>query len=156
MRIYYSIWRCYNIDGIVPIIFRGSSFASGVEIERTWRGRGLLLCFVISGVGIGRLLKIFRIPLPTVAVEQAGSIVFTKSTLILERMINRVFQSFTLLLIFTLSATAEVETSQRDAVLEREVAVVAGSVLSPYCPGRLLRDCPSSAARELKEKVRDL
>jgi cytochrome c-type biogenesis protein CcmH len=28
------------------------------------------------------------------------------------------------------------------------------SVMSPYCPGRLLTDCPSTQAHELKEKIR--
>lgn len=30
------------------------------------------------------------------------------------------------------------------------------SVMSPYCPGRLLRDCPSGKAHDLKEQIRSL
>ncbi len=30
---------------------------------------------------------------------------------------------------------------------------IVHSVLSPFCPGRLLSDCPSTSARELKEKI---
>lgn len=30
---------------------------------------------------------------------------------------------------------------------------IAHSVLSPFCPGRLLSDCPSTSARELKENI---
>ncbi len=31
---------------------------------------------------------------------------------------------------------------------------VFGNTMSPYCPGKLLSDCPSTAASELKEKLR--
>jgi cytochrome c-type biogenesis protein CcmH len=37
-----------------------------------------------------------------------------------------------------------------DAVAEE----VFGSINSPFCKGRLLRDCPSSGASELKEEIR--
>lgn len=58
---------------------------------------------------------------------------------------------------FSLSVLVQAEAiSANEAQLERAVAEVSGSVLSPYCPGRLLRDCPSSAARGLKEKIREL
>jgi cytochrome c-type biogenesis protein CcmH len=32
---------------------------------------------------------------------------------------------------------------------------IINEFMSPFCPGRLLRDCPSSAASELKQKIRD-
>ncbi|MCI5066277.1 cytochrome c-type biogenesis protein CcmH [bacterium] len=32
---------------------------------------------------------------------------------------------------------------------------VQGNIMSPYCPGRLLKDCPSSAARELKLSIKE-
>lgn len=31
---------------------------------------------------------------------------------------------------------------------------VFANTMSPYCPGKLLSDCPSSAASELKDKIR--
>ena len=31
---------------------------------------------------------------------------------------------------------------------------VFNTVMSPFCPGRLLNDCPSSSATELKDKIR--
>lgn len=37
---------------------------------------------------------------------------------------------------------------------DREYQEVLGSILSPYCPGRLLQDCPSAAATELKAEIR--
>ena len=30
---------------------------------------------------------------------------------------------------------------------------IYGQVMSPYCPGRLLNDCPSSAAEELRTEI---
>ena len=32
---------------------------------------------------------------------------------------------------------------------------VQGNILSPYCPGRLLKDCPSTAARDLKYSIKE-
>ena len=43
-----------------------------------------------------------------------------------------------------------------DPAQELEAAAVFESVLSPFCPGRLLRDCPSTAAHELKDKIRTM
>lgn len=41
-----------------------------------------------------------------------------------------------------------------DPAQEREAGMVLDSLMSPFCPGRLLRDCPSSQAHELKEEIR--
>jgi cytochrome c-type biogenesis protein CcmH len=38
---------------------------------------------------------------------------------------------------------------------ESDLQSISANVLSPYCPGRLLQDCPSGAATELKEKIRE-
>lgn len=43
-----------------------------------------------------------------------------------------------------------------DPAQEQEAAAIFESVLSPFCPGRLLRDCPSTAAHELKDKIRGM
>ena len=32
---------------------------------------------------------------------------------------------------------------------------VESNILSPFCPGRLLKDCPSSAARDLKVEIKE-
>ncbi|MCB0319306.1 MAG: cytochrome c-type biogenesis protein CcmH [Bdellovibrionales bacterium] len=32
---------------------------------------------------------------------------------------------------------------------------IEGNILSPFCPGRLLKDCPSSAARDLKVSIKE-
>lgn len=40
--------------------------------------------------------------------------------------------------------------AQKDAFEE-----VQGNIMSPYCPGRLLKDCPSTAARDLKKEIKE-
>ena len=37
---------------------------------------------------------------------------------------------------------------------EEQANKIFNSLMSPFCPGRLLQDCPSGSAHELKEKVR--
>jgi cytochrome c-type biogenesis protein CcmH len=41
-----------------------------------------------------------------------------------------------------------------DPALEREAALIFASVMSPFCPGRLLQDCPSSEAAKLRNQIR--
>lgn len=43
-----------------------------------------------------------------------------------------------------------------DPAQEVEANSIFKAVLSPFCPGRLLRDCPSTAAHELKDKIRGM
>ena len=38
---------------------------------------------------------------------------------------------------------------------EARAQEVFRSIMSPYCPGRLLSDCPSSLAAELRDKIRE-
>lgn len=35
-----------------------------------------------------------------------------------------------------------------------KLSQIESTLMSPYCPGLLLRDCPSPAATELKEEIR--
>lgn len=37
---------------------------------------------------------------------------------------------------------------------ERAAQEIFGEFMSPFCPGRLLRDCPSGAAHDLKQSIR--
>lgn len=37
---------------------------------------------------------------------------------------------------------------------EARVQAIDGQVLSPFCPGRLLQDCPSTAAKDLRDNIR--
>jgi cytochrome c-type biogenesis protein CcmH len=39
--------------------------------------------------------------------------------------------------------------------VEHEAGKVFGSVMSPFCPGKLIGDCPSPAAVELRETIRE-
>lgn len=49
-----------------------------------------------------------------------------------------------------------VHAVELDPAQELEAKEIFDSVLSPFCPGRLLRDCPSTAAHELKDKIRGM
>lgn len=47
-----------------------------------------------------------------------------------------------------------VATETYSAEVQSEAAEVFGSVMSPYCPGKLIANCPSPAAGELREDIR--
>ena len=59
-----------------------------------------------------------------------------------------------LLSIFFVGAVQSASAAPGPADVDREAHKVFGAFLSPFCPGRLLSDCPSSAAGELREKIR--
>lgn len=48
-----------------------------------------------------------------------------------------------------------VPAAQPEADLDQRAFEIFDTTMSPFCPGRLLRDCPSSAAGELKDDIRD-
>ena len=50
----------------------------------------------------------------------------------------------------------EVAAGELDPALEMEASQVFEGMMSPFCPGRLLRDCPSTSAHELKDKIRGM
>ncbi|HET9063564.1 MAG TPA: cytochrome c-type biogenesis protein [Candidatus Binatia bacterium] len=58
------------------------------------------------------------------------------------------------LIISVLAFVGLAVASQYTPEVEREAARVTGSVMSPFCPGRLISDCPSPAAIELREQIR--
>jgi cytochrome c-type biogenesis protein CcmH len=66
--------------------------------------------------------------------------------------VKRTILCIALLLLIPSSGLAETSliddqfTSEQKETFEE----VQGNIMSPYCPGRLLKDCPSSAARNLK------
>lgn len=45
--------------------------------------------------------------------------------------------------------------SQADPLVDAEAQALYSRVMSPFCPGRTLADCPSSAAQELKRDIKD-
>lgn len=44
-------------------------------------------------------------------------------------------------------------TAADAADIEKQTDEISSSIMSPYCPGRLLRDCPSGQAAQLKERI---
>ena len=45
--------------------------------------------------------------------------------------------------------------AELDPAKEAQAQEIFGSVMSPYCVARSLRDCPSSAAHELQDQIRE-
>ena len=44
--------------------------------------------------------------------------------------------------------------AQADPAIEKAATEIFQAVMSPFCPGRALQDCPSSAASDLKNDIR--
>lgn len=61
-----------------------------------------------------------------------------------------------LVLFATAIALAPGANAESGPLAERRVHEISGSVLSPFCPGRSLNDCPSSQAGELKNEIRSM
>ena len=55
---------------------------------------------------------------------------------------------------FAQGSSSLVEPSHSPEV-EAKAGEIFGEVLSPFCPGRMLADCPSGNASQLKEKIRE-
>lgn len=51
--------------------------------------------------------------------------------------------------IFNAGASAQ----ESSPAIDKQTQEISSQVLSPFCPGRTLNDCPSSAASELKQKI---
>lgn len=62
-------------------------------------------------------------------------------------------RSFVLVLLITflfpLVCLADVSADQAAV----EASEISGNVMSPFCPGRLLSDCPSNQAAQLRQKI---
>ena len=63
-------------------------------------------------------------------------------------MVRSLFLIVTLLFVHCLAIAEEPN-------VQREANQIYGEVLSPFCPGRLLSDCPSGAASKLKAEIRE-
>ncbi len=55
---------------------------------------------------------------------------------------------------FFLNLLCGVPLCQADEASNAAADNIFGTVLSPFCPGRLLQDCPSGKATELKDAIR--
>jgi cytochrome c-type biogenesis protein CcmH/NrfF len=60
-----------------------------------------------------------------------------------------------MLLVNPLMSLAE-ELSTKEMYAKHVADTIAGEINSPFCPGRLLRDCPSTAASELRTEITSL
>lgn len=59
-------------------------------------------------------------------------------------------------LTFVVLATGCLVAEEPDPAIEKEVLLISSQIMSPFCPGRLLHDCPSSQALELKGRIREM
>jgi cytochrome c-type biogenesis protein CcmH len=57
-----------------------------------------------------------------------------------------------LIIIFAISVSANSQELTREQ--ERRLSKIEGEIFSPFCPGKVLKDCPSSGATELKGELR--
>ncbi len=58
------------------------------------------------------------------------------------------------LVIISGSVIAQETADQEAATIETNASHIFNTVMSPFCPGRLIANCPSTAAAELREKIR--
>ena len=61
-----------------------------------------------------------------------------------------------LALTVTAAGLASAQTAVSDAELARSAHRIARDVMSPFCPGRTLADCPSPNALAVREQIREL
>ena len=61
-----------------------------------------------------------------------------------------------LAVIITLNLARVCVADEKVDMAEKTTHGIAQSVMSPFCPGRTLDDCPSSAASELRNKITDM
>lgn len=67
---------------------------------------------------------------------------------------KKLFAALSISLILALSASLAAQEQAPSS--EQAANEIFAEVLSPFCPGRALGDCPSSKATELKEEVRTM
>ncbi|MCB0333496.1 MAG: hypothetical protein KDD55_08345, partial [Bdellovibrionales bacterium] len=68
-------------------------------------------------------------------------------------MVRKFFFSLCCFCAFPVLAQPQTPLSHEE--VEHRAFEVEGYLLSPFCPGRLLRDCPSSGAHDLKIEIRE-
>lgn len=61
---------------------------------------------------------------------------------------------FFIILLLLLIAPSLALSIELDPNFNKQAHQIFYQTLSPFCPGRLLSDCPSTAATELKDKIR--
>jgi cytochrome c-type biogenesis protein CcmH len=68
-------------------------------------------------------------------------------------MTKIIFKVLIIALVITASSGANAQDLNQQQ--QQLFATITGKVMSPYCPGKLLSDCPSGKASELKSILRD-
>lgn len=58
------------------------------------------------------------------------------------------------MLLATVLASTVVADTALDPRVEEGTHAISQSIISPFCPGRVLSECPSSQAAELKQEIR--
>ena len=61
-----------------------------------------------------------------------------------------------LLFVFFTTVLISGAHAQDISLLQESEQKISSQVMSPFCPGRLLSDCPSSAASDLRTSIRDM
>ena len=64
----------------------------------------------------------------------------------------KVFSTIVIILSFTSFCFAQELSSK----IESQTHEISGDVMSPFCPGRSLNDCPSSSATDLRNQISDM
>ncbi len=70
------------------------------------------------------------------------------------RIVRGVLAASTALAISSGSVIAQETADQEAAAIETNASHIFNTVMSPFCPGRLIANCPSPAAAELQKKIR--
>ena len=65
----------------------------------------------------------------------------------------RIFTIFFAIACTLLTLSGSVFCEEKQTAVEAQTHEIANSILSPFCPGRTLNDCPSSQATELRNKI---
>jgi len=76
-------------------------------------------------------------------------------------MVHKIRTSKFLLVVFLtglalLTLSTSLLAERYSPEIEDQALRISSQVMSPFCPGRMLRDCPSSGASELKATIRKL
>lgn len=50
----------------------------------------------------------------------------------------------------------ELSSKAQDPAIQSEAHTISGEVMSPFCPGRSLNDCPSSLATDLRNQISEM
>jgi cytochrome c-type biogenesis protein CcmH/NrfF len=56
----------------------------------------------------------------------------------------------------TASLFAQTGQAQTDAAVNRDARIIFETVMSPYCPGRTISNCPSPQADELRTEIKEM